>query len=215
MRVYRVKTSPDQLRDAHSAAWQNITGETVGMIPSLVELTGVVSPYLVRQKGHGVTREAAVKMVHDGQTMSLRMEWVNPEPRDEITDLDQFVDAAAVMFSTDRLASAISMGAVGSPINIWLWRADEAEPLDVVAEGYGSSQRRSGASSFLTCAWQFADKHRSLVIQRPLACDVPGSVTFVPGAEARIAFAIWSGENNERSGQKSVSGEFVSLAIDD
>ena len=214
MRIYRVKAAPDQLRETGFPGWQAVAEERLAMMPSLVELTGAVSPYLAANRGHGATKEIRVRMAHDGQMLSVRLEWANPEPRDKIEDLDQFVDAAAVMFATDKLASAISMGSANAPVNAWLWQSDEDQPYDVIAEGYGTSQRRSGAKSSLSVSQQHMDKRRSVVFQRPLSCDDASCVSFVPGTDARVAFSVWSGANSERSGQKSFSGEFVTLTID-
>lgn len=214
MRVYRVNATPDQLRETGSNAWRGIAEEKIALMPSLVELTGAVSPYLARTRGHGITKDLSVRMAHDGQLMSVRLEWSNGDPRDEINDLDQFADAAAVMFPQAELASAISMGAVGAAVNVWLWRADENQPYDVIAEGYSTSQRRPGSISSLIASQQHTNGRSSVVLQRPLTCSEASCVSFVPGTRSRVAFAVWSGKNNERSGQKSISGEFVPLMID-
>ncbi len=214
MRIYRVSATPEHLLDANNSDWHGIAIEKIPLIPSMVELAGTVSPYLSRSHGHGITREIAVQMAHDGQFISVRMEWPNPAPKNEIADLDQFADAAAVMFTAKDIASAISMGAKGAPVNAWLWKADEKQPFDVIAEGYANSQRRSASTSSLVASQQYNKANSIVVLQRPLTSPEESCVSFEPGTITRVAFAVWSGANKERSGQKSVSGEFVRTQID-
>ena len=40
-----------------------------------------------------------------------------------------------------------------------------------------------------------------------------GRLRLEPGGSTKIAFAVWSGGNAERSGRKSFSGEFVDFEI--
>ena len=102
------------------------------------------------------------------------------------------------------------MGSKGAPVNAWLWKADEPEPFDVVAEGYATSQRRTAEASGLKASAAHARGHWVLVLQRPLVVD--GVFVSLAGDEdVGIALAIWEGANKERAAQKSVSGDFVPL----
>jgi len=214
MRVHRVRIDRTELARADAKGWLGVPTESINLVPSPLSLTAHVSPYLANSQDHGVTRAVTVQMVHDGQFLSVRMEWLNKEPRDQMTDLDGFPDAAAIMFSGDKAASAISMGAAGAPVNAWLWRADEAQPFDVIAEGYATSIRRDAAISSLSASQQHSNDHRMIVLQRPLTSAEESSIEFTPGAKLRVSFAVWAGVNNERSGQKAVSGEFVDLDLE-
>jgi DMSO reductase family type II enzyme heme b subunit len=214
MRVHRISNDRAGLARADAKGWLSVPAESINLAPSPLGLTAHVSPYLANSLDHGLTRTVSVRMAHDGQFVSVRMEWLNKEPRNQPADLDSFTDAAAIMFSSDKAASAISMGAAGTPVNAWLWRADEAQPYDVIAEGYATSIRRDAGISSLSASQQHSNDHRMVVLQRPLSSAEASCVELAPGSKVRVAFAIWAGVNNERSGQKAVSGEFVDLDID-
>jgi DMSO reductase family type II enzyme heme b subunit len=119
------------------------------------------------------------------------------------------------MFPLQGDANPVTMGDAKQPVNAWLWKADRAEPFDVIARGYSTSQRRPAASSQLAASASYNDEGWHLVFQRPL--DHPGSgefTRFVPGQHSKIAFAIWEGSNAERAAQKAVSGAFIDLELE-
>jgi len=214
MRVQRRLFSEAQLADGHASAWEGIEEQEITLVPAPLALTESVSPYLSRSTGHGKIDKIRVRMVHDGSTLSIRLNWHDPEKDDELNDLDQFTDAAAIMFPLLPGASAMTMGTPEKPITAWLWKADENEPFDVFAQGYATSNRRRGAASGLTATSYHDDDRWTVVFQRSLSTTAELVATIEPGSRSAIAFAVWEGSNNERSGQKSVSGEFTQLAVE-
>jgi ethylbenzene hydroxylase subunit gamma/complex iron-sulfur molybdoenzyme family reductase subunit gamma len=133
-------------------------------------------------------------------------------PRDKIRDLDEFTDGVAVLFPLAKDANAITMGSPGKPTNAWYWNAGKQEPYDVVAQGFGSSERRSARTSGLAATSKFANGRWNVIFRRPLSGS-QSSVRFIPGKTSGIAFAVWSGDNQERSGRKSFSGDFMPFEI--
>jgi|TARA_B100000315_G_scaffold256179_1_gene301476 DMSO reductase family type II enzyme heme b subunit len=214
VRVQRHSYDSAVLADGRAPAWGAIKEQEITLIPAPLTRTAAVSPYLSRQTGHGRIHNLRARLAHDGTTLSIRLAWHDPDKDDELKDLDQFTDGVAVMFPLAPGASAMAMGAREAPINAWFWKADENEPFDVFAEGYATSHRRSGADSGLTATGYHDQEHWVVVLQRPLTNADDRLAGFRPGSPSAIAFAAWAGSNKERSGQKSVSGEFVHLTVD-
>ena len=111
-------------------------------------------------------------------------------------------------------ANPLTMGDEKLPVNAWLWRADRAEPFDVIARGFSTSQRRPATSSGLVARGLHRDGTWVVVFQRPLWPPDGEFVRFQPGDSAKIAFAVWEGSNAERAGQKAISGGFMDLKLD-
>lgn len=213
MKAVRQSLVASELADGHAKAWLAIDEKELPLAPSPLALTKFLSPYMSKKSGHGKVKKIRVRMVHDGTTFSMRLSWLDPEKNDELADLDQFSDAVSVMFPLSKGASAFTMGSSQKPVNAWLWKADEKEPYDVFAEGYATSKRRAADSSGLRANGYYEEGNWVVVMQRPMKTTGPGFVPIEPGVDTAIAFAVWEGSNQERSAQKAVSGEFVSLSV--
>lgn len=210
MRITRIEAIDSDLLDGASTAWAPVRSKTIEMLPSPIGMVEEVSPFMALSEGHGAVTSARIQIAVTQSTLSVRLSWVDPEEDAAPDDLDQFADGAAVMFPLVEGASALTMGAEGEPVNAWLWKADEPEPFDMVAEGYSTSARRAASVSGLKSKAVYSRGRWSLVFQRPLQAD-GAFVSFDPGKTIGIAVAIWEGSNHERAGQKSVSGEFSPL----
>lgn len=210
MKVSKIKASDKDLADGSSFAWRNVKETTIELVPSPVGMAESVSPFMALSTDHGKVEAAKVRIANNGTTLSVRLSWADPDDDSAPGDLDEFADGAAVMFPLVGGASALSMGSEGAPVNAWLWKADEAEPFDVVAQGYATSDRRAAEASGLKANATHVDGHWVLVFQRPLVAE-GDFVSFAGGEDIGIAFAVWEGANKERAGQKSVSGDFVAL----
>ena len=214
MKVERHSLNAVELKNGRARAWAAIEEKVLPLAPSPIALTEYVSPYMSKSTGHGKTEKIRVRMTHDGTTFSMRLSWPDPDKDDELTDLDQFSDAVSVMFPLSRGATAFSMGSAGKPVNAWLWKADEKEPYDVFAEGYATSKRRPASTSGLSANGYFDDGNWVVVLQRPMKAAAQEYVPFEAGVDTAVAFAVWEGSNRERSAQKAVSGEFMSISVD-
>jgi DMSO reductase family type II enzyme heme b subunit len=179
-----------------------------------VALAAAVSSQIALSQDHGKVRRVEVRLAHNGETLSVRLSWLDAQRDDRIEDLDRFADGAAVMFPLLEDANPVTMGDAQQPVNAWLWKAEREEPFDVIARGYSTSQRRPASSSQLAASALYRDGEWRLVFQRPLE---PGSgefARFAPGRLVKIAFAIWEGSNAERAGQKAISGAFVEFELE-
>lgn len=212
MKVVKVSAANSTLSDPGAAVWNGIPGEAVALAPAPVALTRDVSAFLALSADHGRVRAVQVAALHNGEAIALRLSWAVAEPSDAIRDLDQFVDGAAALFPLARDANAMTMGAAGKPTNAWYWKAGKRDPYDVIAEGFGTSDRRAPEATGLSVSAGYAGGRWQVIFRRPLS-GAGNSITFVPGKSTAIAFAVWEGRNRDRSGRKSVSGEFMPLHV--
>jgi len=212
MKAVRVSAASGAISNPRASIWQGALQESLELMPTPLGLVENISPYLALSDDHGQVERLQIAALHNGETIALKLTWPVKTPSRTLSDLDQFSDGAAVIFPLAQGASAITMGASGKPTNAWHWKANETEPYDVVAEGFSTSQRRAAATSGLSASAFYADGVWRLVFSRPLSVG-PGMINFVPGTATGIALAIWAGENRERSGRKSFSGEFTPLQI--
>ena len=210
MKISRISASDQDLADGASLVWRGVKETNVDLVPSPVGMAEGVSPFMALSEDHGKVEAAKVRIASNGTTLSIRLTWADPDDDSAPEDLDDFADGAAVMFPLAEGASALSMGSQGAPVNAWLWKADEAKPFDVVAQGYATSDRRDADVSGLKASATHANGHWILVFQRPLVAE-GAFVSFAGEEDIGIAFAVWEGANKERAGQKSVSGDFVAL----
>lgn len=210
MKAKKIDASDDLLLDGASPIWANAPVESVAMVQTPIMLTKEVSSFLALSQDHGAITSLQAAALHNGQMLAIRLQWAAPK-HDRIVDLDSFVDGAAVLFPLVRGASAVTMGARGKPTNAWYWKANMPEPYEVVAEGFASVERIAGRRG-LKAAALHRDGQWNLVLARSLG-KPDGLVKLEPGGSTKVAFAVWSGGNAERSGRKSFSGEFADFEI--
>ena len=107
------------------AAWKSAPSKTLALSQQLIS-----SPV-----GGGSVKEVAVRALHDGDRLGIRLEWKDGSA-DRAVGVDTFRDAAAVGFpvsASDTPASPF-MGDPAHPVNIWQWTAD----LEAAAKGRGT-----------------------------------------------------------------------------
>jgi len=214
IRAQRLAVASERLLDPGALEWARCRPHAVPLAPAPVVLVQAVSPYVAASTGHGRVGRLEASAAHDGAMLSLRLVWADPTRDDRITDLDRFTDAAAVMFPLAPGATPLTMGAPGKAVNAWLWRAEAAEPFDVIAEGYSTSRRRPASTSGLTATARHESGSWTLVFQRPLATEQAGCIRFQPGSPSEIAFAIWDGSGRDRSAQKAFSAGLFTLDLE-
>jgi DMSO reductase family type II enzyme heme b subunit len=215
MEIKRVAADAAALLDPANAVWQQATAQDFPMVPTPLKnnpAIEAISPFIAQSTDHGAIHGLTAAGLHNGAVIALRLSWAS-EQHDTIADLDQFVDGVAVMFPLTAKASAVTMGSPGEPVNAWYWKADKAEqPFDVVAEGYGTSERRSGKDAKLVSKSIHQGGRWHVVLQRPL--DIGNThAQFQPGTPTKLAFGVWDGGNHERAGRKSFSGDFVLVPV--
>jgi DMSO reductase family type II enzyme heme b subunit len=215
MKALHYDTQDDALLDPMDTAWDKTAGESFDMVPAPVGLVKELSPFMALSTDHGKIKRVSVNALHNGRRLSIRLVWADDSPDTEIKDLDQFTDGAAVMFPMTKGANAITMGDEQNPVNAWFWKADSAEPHDVVAHGFGTSRRRPAKGSGLRTASVYSDGRWFVVFQRSLrpTTGLADQVSFKPSTRIGIAVALWEGSNRERAGQKSISGEWTPFEV--
>lgn len=215
MLVQRVDAKSDELRDPASPLWQRARGNTVVLSPTPLDMQPTEYVRVSwRGRPYGVLSKMRVNALHNGREIFFRLIWQDDSADGKIADIDQFWDAAAVLFPVAPDAPLIGMGMRGKPVNAWFWRADWERPKNVAAEGMGTTQRRDDAA--------LASKARHLrgrwdvVLSRSLnGADAPeGTVVLTPGATSKVAFAVWQGGNQERAGVKAFSPDWQELQVE-
>jgi len=210
MKVARIKAGNDDLLKAEAAFWSQVPTEKLALAPTPLAMVQELSPFLAISKKHGATSALQVQLAHNGEMLAVRLHWASAKS-DRVKDLNDFVDGAAVMFPASEGASAITMGAVGKPVNAWYWKADQKVPYEVLAEGFRFVRRqKDNAGSDLQASATHDGKGWTVVFRRSLGAR-NGLVRFASKQASGIAFAVWSGANAERSGRKAFSGDFAPL----
>ncbi|MFC7139055.1 ethylbenzene dehydrogenase-related protein [Halosimplex aquaticum] len=72
--------------------------------------------------GGGSVDELDVQTAANESHVSVRLSWEDPTRNADIAEPRNFSDAAAVMLKTGE-QPPITMGAAGTPVNVWYWRA--------------------------------------------------------------------------------------------
>ena len=212
MLVKRVGTESDTLRDPVSPIWQRIPAEVISLMPTPVLMQPseyVQAKWKDGQYGH--TKLVSCQAVHNGTDIAFRLVWLNPDPKIQFEDNDDFTDAAAISFPLKE-GAPITMGDVGAPVNIWYWRADWPGFARInIAKGVGTSQVVGEGA--VTAVAVHQGKQWQLVFCRAMAGE-EGLVTFSAGRKMDAAFAVWQGSNKERAGLKAFSPEWHTLTLE-
>ena len=215
MLAQRVEGKSEELLNPAGASWRRARSSRVVLSPTPLDMQP--TEYVrVSWKGrpYGKLPSMRVSAIHNGRNIFFRMVWEDDSANGKIGDIDQFVDAAAVLFPVDPEAPLIGMGVKGKPVNAWFWRADWERPRNIAAEGMGSTQRREDAA--LASKARHLRGRWNVVISRSLNGNgaPEGTVELAPGATSKVAFAIWQGANQERAGIKAFSPDWQALQVE-
>ena len=215
MLTKRVKAKSGDLLDPASQTWKQASASTVVLSPTPLEVQP--SEYVrVSWNGrpYGTAASMRVSSLHNGDQIFFRLVWQDDSQDVKVADINQFVDAAAVLFPLVEDAPLIGMGIKGKPVNAWFWRADWEQPKNVAVEGMGSTERRDDPA--LASRARHQRGRWDVIIARPLnGKSAPaGTVTLQPGTTTKVAFAIWQGANQERAGIKAFSPDWQELQIE-
>lgn len=215
MRVGRVDAADEELASPDGSAWSSVRSNEIVLSP--VPLAMQPTEYVrVSRSGrpYGAVTSMDVRALHNGNKVFFRLVWRDAVADQKIEDINQFADAAAVLFPSNGDAPLFGMGAKGKPVNAWLWRADWERPKNVAAEGMGTTERRDDPA--LTAKGTHSDERWHVVVGRSLSEEgaPPGSVVLKPGATSKVAFAVWQGSEQERAGLKAFSPDWQELELD-
>ena len=216
MKISRAKATTETLLNPEADVWNGASVREFPLVPTPLKGNPAiehVSPFIAKSTDHGTVNKVAAAGLHNGENLAIRLSWLS-DKHDKIVDLDEFVDGVAVMFPLSAQASAFTMGAKGQPVNAWYWKGNLKDvAFDVIAEGYGTSNRQPLKDSHVRAAASHKDGTWRVVLSRAL--DIGrGHLRFLPGKPTKLAFAVWDGGNRERAGRKSFSGDFVAAELD-
>jgi hypothetical protein len=189
----------------------------------------VLSPMRWREEA---VVSAALRAVHDGASIYLRVSWVDPTHDAPGVAETGPSDRAALQFTGDPDSSFFGMGTADKPVHIWYWHPQPARLtaglLDLlsqthgtmsdvspvlslpvraqalVARGPGSAGSFSAQNHQVEVDSQWADGRWHVVFRRPLRA-AGDALNFAPDATLRVAVAIWDGTRSESASDKSFS----------
>jgi len=169
----RVAVHPDD------ATWMKLPEWKVSLSPQVVALP----------RGGGAVKRIFVRAMHNGQWLTLRLEWADATPNREVGTAT-FRDAVAVGFPVTEGDAPPSplMGDKTRPVDIWQWTAD----FDANAQGTGG----------------FADRypHTEGVWYFPQDYDVTRQVRGWRGFEPVIELTAYGFGTLERKAAQNVRG---------
>ncbi|MBI2219125.1 MAG: chlorate reductase subunit gamma [Candidatus Rokubacteria bacterium] len=182
-------TSPE------AAVWKRAAVTRVALQPAFPGHPSIV--------GTPSTVGVAVQALRTPESLYVRLEWRDATVDTTVTGPGRFVDAAAVQFPANGLASTTPfMGDPANRVNIWSWRAD-GRPQALLAAGFGTLT--PAAVQNVRALGMRAAESWQVVLTRRLAISTDDDVKLVGLREIPVAFAIWNGSNRERDGFKAVT----------
>ncbi|MHB8492227.1 MAG: ethylbenzene dehydrogenase-related protein [Solirubrobacteraceae bacterium] len=213
------------LADPGASVWEQASAERVAL--AAAPLASQQSRYIRTawsDRPYGLVRELIAQAAHDGDSFYLRLEWSSPTRKaresgespfsNPIDGPDAFPDAVAAMFPATGDPEIDTKGSEEAPVRIWRWAEGVPEIVEELhAGGLGTLQPADGDASLW--ARSGADGARwQVVFGRPLGTDQKAAPRLDPGVSTRVAFAVWTGGNQERAGIKSYSQRWVDLALE-
>lgn len=165
-------------------------------------------------KKHGLIDRVRMSAAHNGKFIAFRLEWDDPVADREITDTNEFTDAAAIMLPSVQNAPILLMGMPEGPVNAMYWRADEGSVgRNIISTGFGTTRTIDQES--VVCRDRWSNGMWTVIIARPLILFTPEPVAQLQlGGHLPYGVAVWAGSNQERAGVKSFTLSKEDLAID-
>jgi complex iron-sulfur molybdoenzyme family reductase subunit gamma len=216
MFVKRVTASTEELLDPQAPAWAQAEETAVDLLPTAIALQP--TEYIQKtyeSRPYGEVTPVKVRCLHNGDAMFIRIEWTEPNPSRELSDVNAFADGCGVLFPVTGDAIITEMGSVSQPVNAWHWRADyDDKPNSVTSTSRGTSVRYTTNPLVARSIWE--DGTWQVVMGRPFEVAAPHRrmIALKPGTTVKAGFAIWRGSNQERGGIKAYSPAWSDLVIE-
>ena len=193
----RAEKRSDDVSAPSAPGWADAEAVTIALRP--IALDAQPTEY-IREKWagrpYGTVSEVRVAAAHNGQRLSVRLEW-----DDSATANGEFPDAGAVYFPTGADAPVDTVGSADAPVRLWHWQADTAGAKNL--EGRGPGRFRPVADTALDATADLSDGKWSVVLT--------GEVT--QAQSHRMGVVVWDGSNEERAGLGAVSAQWTQLEI--
>jgi complex iron-sulfur molybdoenzyme family reductase subunit gamma len=192
--------------DPVAALWDGIPPTRVPLAPQrTVRLNDRRANAALAAPGPGALD---VRAACDGRDLAILVEWPDAsEDRARADETDRYGDAAALQFPL-RFGAGVRLPYVGMgdeelPVAVHFQRASEGGTAgrDAVAAGFGSLTRADLGGARVAMRHDGVRRAWRAVLVRPL---VAGPLDLAKGL-VPVAFAVWDGARQERSGNKSLS----------
>ncbi|MFB6152664.1 MAG: ethylbenzene dehydrogenase-related protein [Halodesulfurarchaeum sp.] len=184
------------LQTPTGSAWQEVEQVTVPLssAPSGLPNAAAVSTDAVR-----------VEAARTESTLYVRMRWKDPTKNATPEGPHGFADAVAMQIpvATDS-HPAIALGGRQNPVNVWYWNA-ETGTQEILAGGPGTI---TVIGSGIRAKAVHRDDGWTVVLARDLTVPGENRTQIRMEHDLDVAFAVWNGANEERSGRHAVSNWF-------
>ena len=196
--------------DAGAKAWSGVRSMVIPLSPT--PLDRQPSAYVQaswRERPYGAVAAMEAQFAVNAGMLHARLIWVAADPRPAITDNNVFPDACALLFPSNGSSAPLeTMGSPEEPVTTWHWRAGAPGAFLATASGLGTVDRTKSHDLAVEAAW--ANGRWTVAFACPIGS---GGFAIPEKREVSVAFAAWSGANNERAGLKSHSPAWSTLSI--
>jgi DMSO reductase family type II enzyme heme b subunit len=213
IKARRVEAADSVLSDPAGSDWRSAPVNHLSLEPTpLISQPSVYVQAKWETIDYGTIGALSVQALHNDNGIFFRLQWDDATENNDISDTDQFTDAAAILFPVNEDAPLASMGSPQQPVNAWYWRPDMETPFSVTSQGTGTTRRTADPSLRGNGAHQGGSW--AVVIGRALQSPGDGYAQLAAGETAKVAFAVWQGGNSERAGLKAVTLEWQPLELE-
>ncbi len=186
----------EELSSPDGAAWSDVDSRE---IPLTSAPSGLPGSTIV------ATDAVTVKTAYTDSELYVRMQWDDETENVSESSLKSFTDGAAVQLPANVTTEPnVELGSQGTPVNLWYWSgADGAE--EALAGGYNPGSITSMENTTIETTATHEDGTWTVVFERSLVTDDDARADFDLETDVDIAFAVWDGANEERSGHHAYS----------
>ncbi|HJP41257.1 MAG TPA: hypothetical protein QGF35_06075 [Dehalococcoidia bacterium] len=196
------------LLEVRDSGWSEVEEAELALEPTPLEK--IPSAYVQRSwasRNHGFVKSVNMAAAVVGDDLLVRLRWRAPDPKMNITDINVYPDACALLFPLDsKDADLGTMGSRQQPACGWHWRAGADSAFVITAQGLGSVARVADQGLEASAAWAGDEWH--VLFRRPISDSHPA---ITAGASVPVGVAVWTGTLEERAGLKSHSPQWHKL----
>lgn len=195
----RVGLTEESLPDAPFApAWDKVPASDFKLAPQV---------HWPERLLDATVKAVRVRGLHDGERVAVLLEYEDPtEDAKDAAGLEFMVGDEKAHFAHGQEMLQVE----GGPVNIWFWRHQDGQAVDMSAEGFGTLAPQPHQDVAAQAEWK--DGTWRVLFTRSLGTANPEQdVQIIPGNWTNVAFAVWdgkmlaSGEPKEKGSQKAVS----------
>jgi len=190
-----VSSLPDaDLTGPDASGWSQVPAADVALSSA---------PSSVPNAGDTSTERIHVQAARSGGALHLRLQWDDPTRNVSADSPRAFTDAVAVQFPVNTSSRPpIAMGGADNLVNVWYWSGNGATQ-ELLAGGAGTTT--TFPSPAIDANATYANGTWTVVYSREIATESASRTTLDSDDRLDVAFAVWDGGNDERSGRKAVS----------